>query len=81
MLRSLRRPAPCGQSSRPAKLASAASKPLRKQVFISHTGQDEGAVNFAASLLKPAFEAAGLEVFMEPEGRGLLALEAGGCCC
>jgi hypothetical protein len=34
-------------------------------VFISHTGQDEGAKTFAASILTPALEAAGLAVYMD----------------
>jgi hypothetical protein len=34
-------------------------------VFISHTGQDPAAKTFAASILKPALEAAGLSVFMD----------------
>jgi hypothetical protein len=34
-------------------------------VFISHTGRDEGAKMFAASILKPALEAAGLAVYMD----------------
>eukprot|EP00878_Enallax_costatus_P024272 GHUV01025897.1.p1 GENE.GHUV01025897.1~~GHUV01025897.1.p1 ORF type:complete len:244 (-),score=68.67 GHUV01025897.1:274-1005(-) len=41
--------------------------PLERQVFISHTGQDEGARIFAASILKPALEAASLAVFMDFE--------------
>jgi hypothetical protein len=34
-------------------------------VFISHTGQDGGAKTFAASILRPALEAAGLAVCMD----------------
>jgi hypothetical protein len=34
-------------------------------VFISHTGQDEDARTFSASILKPALEAAGLAVYMD----------------
>jgi hypothetical protein len=34
-------------------------------VFISHTGQDGGAKTFAASILRPAMEAAGLAVCMD----------------
>jgi hypothetical protein len=40
-------------------------EPLKQQVFISHTGQDEGAKTFAASILKPALERAGLKVYMD----------------
>jgi len=39
--------------------------PLLRQVFISHTGQDEGAKEFAACVLKPALEAAGMKVYMD----------------
>jgi hypothetical protein len=35
------------------------------QVFISHTGSDEQAKTFAASILRPALQAAGLPVFMD----------------
>eukprot|EP00878_Enallax_costatus_P002299 GHUV01002474.1.p1 GENE.GHUV01002474.1~~GHUV01002474.1.p1 ORF type:complete len:341 (+),score=103.86 GHUV01002474.1:867-1889(+) len=50
----------------PPALASWSNQgPLERQVFVSHTGQDQGACNFAASILKPALEAAGLTVFMD----------------
>jgi hypothetical protein len=49
----------------PLQLSSAANLPLKRQVFISHTGQDEDAKTFSASILKPAMEAAGLAVFMD----------------
>jgi hypothetical protein len=39
--------------------------PLKQQVFISHTGQDEGAKTFAASILKPAMFRAGLKAYMD----------------
>jgi hypothetical protein len=38
---------------------------LKQQVFISHTGQDDGAKTFAACILKPALERAGIEVYMD----------------
>jgi hypothetical protein len=38
---------------------------LEQQVFVSHTGQDEGAKTFAASILRPALQRAGLAVFMD----------------
>jgi hypothetical protein len=38
---------------------------LKQQVFISHTGQDEGAKTFAASILRPALERAGVKVYMD----------------
>jgi hypothetical protein len=38
---------------------------LKRQVFISHTGKDEDATTFSASILKPALEAAGLAVYMD----------------
>jgi hypothetical protein len=38
---------------------------MQRQVFISHTGQDNDAKAFAASILKPALAAAGLSVFMD----------------
>ena len=46
-------------------LAAAARLPLKRQVFISHTGKDEAATMFAASILKPALQAAGLVVYMD----------------
>jgi hypothetical protein len=49
----------------PTQPSAAAKQPLKRQVFISHTGQDEDAKTFAASILKPAMEAAGLAVFMD----------------
>eukprot|EP00878_Enallax_costatus_P002652 GHUV01002838.1.p1 GENE.GHUV01002838.1~~GHUV01002838.1.p1 ORF type:complete len:350 (+),score=96.84 GHUV01002838.1:867-1916(+) len=50
----------------PPALASWTNEgPLERQVFVSHTGQDKCACNFAASVLKPALEAAGLTVFMD----------------
>ena len=49
----------------PSHPSAAAKQPLKRQVFISHTGKDEGAKNFAASILKPALEAAGLAVYMD----------------
>eukprot|EP00878_Enallax_costatus_P034591 GHUV01038366.1.p1 GENE.GHUV01038366.1~~GHUV01038366.1.p1 ORF type:complete len:267 (-),score=73.17 GHUV01038366.1:444-1244(-) len=58
----------CMQAPRqdPPALASWTNEgPLERQVFVSHTGQDKGACNFAASILKPALEAAGLTVFMD----------------
>eukprot|EP00878_Enallax_costatus_P030997 GHUV01033823.1.p3 GENE.GHUV01033823.1~~GHUV01033823.1.p3 ORF type:complete len:124 (-),score=27.85 GHUV01033823.1:870-1241(-) len=58
----------CMQAPRqdPPALASWSNEgPLERQVFISHTGQDQGACNFAASILKPALKAAGLNVFMD----------------
>ena len=38
---------------------------LQPQVFISHTGSDELGRVFAASILKPALEAAGLKTFID----------------
>eukprot|EP00878_Enallax_costatus_P020728 GHUV01021920.1.p1 GENE.GHUV01021920.1~~GHUV01021920.1.p1 ORF type:complete len:632 (+),score=132.80 GHUV01021920.1:114-2009(+) len=38
---------------------------LKRQVFISHTGQDKDACTFAASILKPMLEGAGLPVYMD----------------
>src|SRR6478609_7959941 len=38
---------------------------LRKQVFISHTGQDEQGRIFAASVLKPALDTAGITTFID----------------
>lgn len=38
---------------------------LQRQVFISHTGQDDRARVFAVNILKPALEAAGLSVFID----------------
>jgi hypothetical protein len=49
----------------PAHPSAAAKTPLKRQVFISHTGQDKDAKAFAASILKPALEAAGLAVYMD----------------
>jgi hypothetical protein len=49
----------------PSPLSAAAKQPLKRQVFISHTGRDEDAKTFAASILKPALEAAGLAVYMD----------------
>jgi hypothetical protein len=49
----------------PASPVDAAKQPLKRQVFISHTGQDEDAKTFAASILKPNLEAAGLAVYMD----------------
>eukprot|EP00878_Enallax_costatus_P026834 GHUV01028837.1.p1 GENE.GHUV01028837.1~~GHUV01028837.1.p1 ORF type:complete len:381 (+),score=114.44 GHUV01028837.1:947-2089(+) len=50
----------------PASLANAAKQgQLVSQVFISHTGQDQHAKTFAASILKPFLERAGLKVFMD----------------
>jgi hypothetical protein len=46
-------------------MMSAAKQPLKRQVFISHTGKDEDAKTFSASILKPALEAAGLAVYMD----------------
>jgi hypothetical protein len=45
--------------------SDAARLPLKRQVFISHTGQDGGAKTFAASILRPALEAVGLDVCMD----------------
>jgi len=63
---------PCGAGSRhdtqedPTSLSALASHgPLTRQVFISHTGQDKDARDFAACILKPALEAAGLKVYMD----------------
>jgi len=63
---------PCGAGimhnpqEEPTSLTAVASKgPLTHQVFISHTGQDKDARDFAASILKPALEAAGLDVYMD----------------
>jgi hypothetical protein len=49
----------------PTQPSAAARLPLKRQVFISHTGQDGGAKTFAASILRPALEAAGLAVCMD----------------
>jgi hypothetical protein len=49
----------------PSHPSAAVKQPLKRQVFISHTGQDEGAKTFAASILKPALEATGLAVYMD----------------
>jgi len=51
-----------------AHVRAAAASRLLPQVFISHTGQDQGAKTFAAAILKPALEAAGLKVFMDYAG-------------
>lgn len=44
---------------------AAGPQQLLRQVFLSHTGQDEGAKNFAVSVLAPALQAAGLTVFTD----------------
>ena len=49
----------------PTHPSASARQPLKRQVFISHTGQDEHAKDFAASVVKPALEAAGLAVYMD----------------
>jgi hypothetical protein len=49
----------------PPHPSGAALLPLERQVFISHTGRDGGAKTFAASILRPALEAAGLAVCMD----------------
>jgi hypothetical protein len=51
-----------------ARLGAVAKPPLKAQVFISHTGQDADACTFAASILAPALEAAGLYVFIDHFG-------------
>jgi hypothetical protein len=59
-------PAAAAAGAFPATLPSAAARPpLKRQVFISHTGQDAGAKTFSASVLKPTLEAAGLAVYMD----------------
>jgi hypothetical protein len=54
-----------GSKAFPLAHPSDSAKALKRQVFISHTGQDEDAKTFAASILKPALEAAGLAVYMD----------------
>jgi hypothetical protein len=54
--------APCPH---PPHLAADTSEPLQRQVFISHTGQDEDAKTFAVDILKPKLEAAGLNTFID----------------
>jgi hypothetical protein len=54
-----------GSQAFPPTHPADAAKHLKRQVFISHTGQDEDAKTFAASILKPALEAAGLAVYMD----------------
>lgn len=46
-------------------LTATAAGELKRQVFISHTGQDEHAKSFAASILKPELERAGMLVFID----------------
>jgi hypothetical protein len=52
-------------ASSPAQPPASASLLLKRQVFISYTVQDQGAKVFAASILRPALEAAGLAVCMD----------------
>jgi hypothetical protein len=44
---------------------NAANGALRRQVFISHTGQDQGTATFAAVVLKEALEKKGLKVYLD----------------
>jgi hypothetical protein len=57
----------------PAHPAAAARLPLKRQVFISHTGQDGGAKMFAASILKSALAGRGYGLYLSAWG-----LAAGG---
>jgi hypothetical protein len=40
-------------------------KPLQRQVFISHTGQDADAKTFAVDILRPKLEVAGLKTYVD----------------
>jgi hypothetical protein len=46
-------------------MAGAATQSLKRQVFISHTAQDEDARTFAVDILRPKLEAAGLKAYMD----------------